>query len=90
MATPKNVSWEGTIDRYNVELKKGGNPRAVPKEFHDRVVENICQSLDVVRKSGLMSNILLFNRNKNCIYDEEKDENTDPCSLLNLIINGSS
>ena len=90
MATPKNVSWEGTIDRYNVELKKGGNPRAVPKEFHDRVVENICQSLDVVRKSGLMSNILLFNRNKNCIYDEEKDENTDPCSLLNLIINGSN
>ena len=90
MATPKNVSWEGTIDRYNVELKKGGNPRAVPKEFHDRVVENICQSLDVVRKSGLMSNILLFNRNKNCIYDEEKDENTDPSLLLNLIINGSS
>ena len=88
MATPKKVSWQGTIDRYNKELKKGGNPRAVPKEFHDKVVENICKSLDIVKKSGLMSNILLFDRNKNCLYDMKKDKNIDPCLLLYLIING--
>ena len=29
MATPKQISWQGTIDRYNKELRKGGNPRAV-------------------------------------------------------------
>jgi UDP-N-acetylglucosamine kinase len=88
MATPKDVSWQGTIDRYNRELKNGGSPRAVSKEFHDNVVKNIVHSLDVVIKSGLMSNILLFDRNKECLYDMQKDKNTDPCLLLFAIING--
>ena len=88
MATPKQISWQGTIDRYNKELKKGGNPRAVSKEFHDKVVDNICSSLDIVKKSGLMSNILIYDRNKNCLYDMKKDKKTDPCLLLYHIING--
>ena len=88
MATPKDVSWQGTIDRYNRELKKGGSPRAVSKEFHDSVVKNIVHSLSVVKESGLMSNILIFDRNKKCLYDMQKDKNTDPCLLLFAIING--
>ena len=88
MATPKDISWQGTIDRYNRELKNGGSPRAVSKEFHDNVVKNIVHSLDVVKESGLMSNILIFDRNKKCLYDMKKDKNTDPCLLLFAIING--
>ena len=88
MATPKAVSWQGTIDRYNKDLNKDGNSRAVSKEFHDKVVDNICQSLYIVKNSGLMSNILIFDRNKNCLYDMEKDKNIDPCLLLFAIING--
>ena len=88
MATPKAVSWQGTIDRYNKDLNKDGNSRAVSKEFHDKVVENICQSLYIVKNSGLMSNIFIFDRNKNCLYDMEKDKNIDPCLLLFAIING--
>ena len=88
MATPKDVSWQGTIDRYNRELKRGGSPRAVSKEFHDNVVKNIVHSLDVVKESGFMSNILIFDRNKKCLYDMQKDKNIDPCLLLFGIING--
>ena len=88
MATPKNISWQGTIDRYNKELKNGGNPRAVSKEFHDKVVENICNSLNIVKKSGLMSNIIIYDRNKTCLYNMKKDKNIDPCLLLYCIING--
>jgi UDP-N-acetylglucosamine kinase len=88
MATPKDISWQGTIDRYNRELKNGGSPRAVSKEFHDNVVKNIVHSLDVVKESGLMSNILIFDRNKKCLYDMKKDKNIDPCLLLFAIING--
>ena len=88
MATPKNISWQGTIDRYNKELKNGGNPRAVSKEFHDKVVDNICKSLDTVKRSGLMDNIIIYDRNKNCLYDMKKDKNVDPCLLLYCIING--
>ena len=90
MATPKNISWKGTIDRYNKELENGGNPRAVSKDFHDKVVENICNSLDIVKKSGLMSNIIIYDRNKNCLYDMKKDKKVDPCLLLNYKINGLS
>jgi UDP-N-acetylglucosamine kinase len=88
MATPKDISWQGTIDRYNKDSNKDGNSRAVSKEFHDKVVENICQSLYIVKNSGLMSNILIFDRNKKCLYDMKKDKNTDPCLLLFAIING--
>lgn len=88
MATPKQISWQGTIDRYNRELKNEGSPRAVSKEFHDKVVENICNSLDIVKKSGLMSNILIYDRNKTCLYDMKKDTKKNPCKLLNSIING--
>ena len=88
MATPKQISWQGTIDRYNKELRKGGNPRAVSKKFHDEVVDNICVSLDIVKKSGLMSNILIYDRNKNCLFDMKKDKTIDPCLLLYYLING--
>ena len=88
MATSKYISWQGTIDRYNEEVKKGGSSRAVSKEFHDEVVENICNSLDVVKKSGLMSNIIIYDRNKICLYNMKKDKNINPCLLLYCIING--
>jgi len=35
-----------------------------------------------------MSNILIYDRNKNCLYDMKKDKNIDPCLLLYCIING--
>ena len=88
MATPKEISWQGTIDRYKNDIKNRKSSRSVSKEFHDRVVSNICNSLEIVQKSGLMSNILIYNRNKNCLYDMKKDPKTKPCILLNSIING--
>lgn len=90
MATPKQISWQGTIDRYNNVLKKGGIPRAVSKGFHDLVVNNICSSLAIVKESGLMNNILIYNRNEECLYDMKKDTTVNPCLLLSNIINGDS
>ena len=90
MATPKTISWQGTIDRYNKALENGESPRAVSKEFHDKVADNICSSLDIVKKSGLMSNILIYDRNKICLYNMKKDKNVNPVLLLYLIINGIS
>ena len=88
MATPKQISWQGTIDRYNNELIKGGSPRAVSRVFHDTVVGNISSSLAIVKESRFMSNILIYNRNKDCLYDMKKDETVNPCLLLSYIING--
>lgn len=87
MATSKHVSWKGTEDRYNEALKNGGSPRAVPKEFHDLVVNNICNSLNAVKASGLMSNIMIYDRNKECLYDMKRDSSVNPSVLLDAVIN---
>ena len=88
MATNKEVSWKSTINRYYEELKRKGKPRAVPRDFHDTVISNICNSLYEVKKSGLMSNILMFDRKQNCLYNMKKDTNVEPNILLDQIING--
>jgi UDP-N-acetylglucosamine kinase len=88
MATPKEESWKGTIDRYNSQKEMGLQPRAVPKEFHDLVVSNISDSISQVYKSGLMSNILIYNRNKECLYDMSKTPKINPNNLLEKAIHG--
>ena len=88
MATPKEESWKGTIDRYNSQKEMGLQPRAVPKEFHDLVVANISDSISQVYKSGLMSNILIYNRNKECLYDMSKTPKINPNNLLEKAIHG--
>ena len=35
-----------------------------------------------------MSNILIYDRNKNCLYDMKKDKKINPSMLLFCIING--
>ena len=87
MATPKSRSWSGTLERYNAVKAAGGQPRAVPKEFHDLVVANIANSISEVYKSGLMSNILIYNRNKECLYDMSKTPKVNPIKLLDSIVN---
>ena len=88
MATNKEISWQSTINRYYEEMKRTGKPRAVPRDFHDKVISNICKSLLTVKESGLMSNILMFDRKQNCLYNMLTDINVGPSILLDEIING--
>lgn len=90
MATPKSESWNGTLERYSAIKASGAQPRAVPKEFHDLVVANISNSISEVYKSGLMSNILIYNRNKECLYDMSKSPEVNPSKLLDSIVNNES
>ena len=59
MATPKEVSWQGVQDRYEKEKQEGKLARIVPKKFHDYVVENIANSLDMIYQSNKMSDIII-------------------------------
>jgi UDP-N-acetylglucosamine kinase len=88
MATNKEVSWQGTINRYYEEMRRTGKPRAVPKDFHDQVVSNICNSLSEVKQSGLMSNILIFDRTQTCLYNMKANPDIEPSTLLDQVING--
>lgn len=88
MATSKEISRQSTIARYNKGVRNGRGSRFVSEGFHNTVVSNICNSLEIVKNSGLMSNILLYNRNQKCLYNMQKDIETNPCKLLNSIIHG--
>ena len=88
MTTNKATSLKSTINRYQEEMKRTGNIRAVPRDFHDNAISNICNSLYAVKQSGLMYNILMFDRKQKCLYDMKKDVNFEPSILLDEIING--
>lgn len=87
MATPKEISWQGVVDRYNEQLAKGEFARIVPKEFHDLVVVNVAVSLSEIYKSGKMSNIFVFNRDKEVLYDMNKTPNVNPSSIVDGVVN---
>jgi hypothetical protein len=90
MATDKETSWQGTLDRYQDQLKKGLLARKVPKEFHDQVVGNIGNALDEIYRSGKMTNILIFNRQRECIYNMQETPTINPSIMLDSIINQSA
>ena len=86
MAVPKDLSWQGTINRYNSMLEIGVDARKTSKESHDFVVEHIAENLNYLYLNGNFDNIKLFNRERECLYDSEKD-NISPETLLNKILN---
>lgn len=90
MATAKEDSWKGTLDRYKDQMKKGQLARKVPQKFHDEVVENIANALDEIYRSGKMSNILIYNRDKKCIYNMKETPHINPSIMLDSIINQST
>lgn len=88
MATPKEVSWQGTIDRYNWQLQHGKIARYVPKEYHDMCAENVASALSEVYESGKMANIMIYNRDGEILYDMSKDPEHNPASILQEKIHG--
>lgn len=87
MATPKEVSWQGTIDRYNWQLENGEIPRYVPKEFHDMCAENIASALSEVYESGRMTSIYIFNRQGEILYDKNVTPSINPSSIIDGVVN---
>lgn len=88
MATPKDVSWQGVVDRYNSQLAKGIQARMVPQEFHDMVVAQIPGAADEIYRSGKMSNIRIYNREREVLYDMQRTPDISPKATLEERIQG--
>lgn len=86
MAVPKNLSWQGTIIRYNDLLELGIDARKTSRESHDYVVEHIAENIDYLFLNGNFDNIKLFTRTKDCIYDAKKDK-IMPGKILEQVLN---
>lgn len=82
MATPKEVSWQGVVDRYNSQLAKGIDARMVPQGFHDQVVAQFPEAADEIYRSGKMSNIRVYNRDREVLYDMKQTPDISPKAIL--------
>ena len=59
---PKEISWQGTIKRYNAMIKAGLTPRAVDKQHHDLVCERLPENADIVFQSGKADEFQVYSR----------------------------
>ena len=67
---PKEISWQGTIKRYNAMIKAGLTPRAVDKAHHDLVCNRLPENADIVYQSGKADEFQVYSRN-GLIFDSK-------------------
>lgn len=83
MAVPKINSYLGTIERY--ETMYADDPmtaRATPKQAHDIVVKNLPTNLETLHKTGLFSDIRLYNREGVKLYSSLETPSISPKETL--------
>jgi len=90
MATPKEISWQGVLARYEEMIRKGEQPRIVPKSVHDEAVEGIAIAADEIYRSGKLTNMQVFNRNGTVLYEMKATPKVSPKAILRSIINGDN
>ena len=88
MAVPKINSYLGTIERY--ETMYADDPmtaRATPKQAHDIVVKNLPTNLETLHKTGLFSDIRLYNREGVKLYSSLEMPSISPKKVLDEQLN---
>lgn len=76
------VSYLGTLTRYEEMIKRGLEPRATLKKDHQVVVDNIANNLSKIYNTKLFSNIRIYNRESECLYSMKETPNIDPGTLI--------
>lgn len=75
------ISYLSTIKRYHLMQEMGGIPRMTPKEHHDAIVSNIVGNLSLLYHSNAFTEILVYNRAGQCLYDSN-DAASSPADLF--------
>lgn len=69
MAVPKINSYLGTLERYESMFADDSlTARATPKQAHDIVVKNLPTNLETLHRTGLFSDIRLYDRQGTKLY----------------------
>lgn len=76
------VSYLGTLTRYEEMIKLGLQPRATLKKDHQVVVDNIANNLSKLYNTKVFSNIRIYNRESECLYSMKETPNIDPGTLI--------
>lgn len=82
MAVPPALSYMGTLTRYETMLEIGTIPRLTTKEWHDKVAKLIVENIGKIYETGQFENILIYNRNQECLYDYSKTPGLIPKEIM--------
>lgn len=88
MAVKPLLSYVCTILRYEKMLAKGAAARATPKAHHDYIAANIAKNLTELYKTGKFENIKIYDRRRNCLYDQKNTPKKDPGAVLHHALYG--
>ncbi|MEG2485037.1 MAG: zeta toxin family protein, partial [Clostridia bacterium] len=88
MAVKPQISYLSTIDRYEKMLDKGSVTRITPKAHHDNIVDKIADNLSEIYNSDVMDNISVYNRERECLYNQREIPNVDPGDVLENVLRG--
>lgn len=90
MGVKPEISWKSTLLRYEQMSNLGMNPRAIPKEQHDNVVDEITFNTEKIYRANVFDNITIYQRNKVCVYDQTIFPDVNPTFVLNNILNSKN
>ena len=88
IAVKPQISYLSTIDRYEKMLDKGVNTRITPKEHHDKIVNSLANNVDEIYKSQEFSNIRIYDREENCLYNEKETPDKNPADVMDNVLTG--
>lgn len=82
IAVKPEMSYIGTKLRYESMRKNGNIPRDTGKDFHDLVVKSLPESLEQIYKKNVFDNIRIFDREKNCLYNQKEMPKINPKDII--------
>ena len=89
IAVKPQISFLSTVLRYEKMIAAGKTPRATAKDKHDYVVAHIPENLQKIYDSKLFDNILIYNRNADCLYDMTQTPMLSPSSIIQEVFSGT-
>lgn len=75
-------SYLSNLMRYEELLERKKIPRLAPKEVHDKCLVGYPETISKLYETGLVDEIKLYNRNKECVYDMSKTPNINPKQII--------
>lgn len=88
MAVKPEISYISTIFRYEKMLEMGKFPRATAKDKHDYVVAKIPENLKEIYDSKQFDNIVIYNREGECLYDMSANVGITPDTVMDEMFTG--
>ncbi|WP_422595189.1 zeta toxin family protein [Aggregatibacter actinomycetemcomitans] len=79
---PKELSWESTRLRAKELEEAGLQPRYVPQEIHDFVVDNLGENVKKIFDLGLVSRLEIYSRSGK-LFDSEFDDAKNIENIIN-------